>query len=93
MRSRRVGSSGQADRSFNVNSVAEGSTKTQVAQFTNVGDRPCIGSDTGNNQRQKYSTNGTCSSGSVPFFEVAVDKARQLHLERELNRCLSDSLE
>jgi hypothetical protein len=38
-------------------------------------------------------TNGTCGSGAVPCFEVAVDMARQLHLERELNRCLRDSLE
>jgi hypothetical protein len=73
--------------------VAEGSTKKQVAQFTNVGDHACIGSDTGNVERQEYSTNCTYESGTVPFFEVAVHKARQLHLERELNRCLRDSLE
>jgi hypothetical protein len=73
--------------------VAEASAKSQVAQFTNVGDHACIASDTGNVERQEYSTNGTCGSGAVPFFEVAVDKSRQLHLERELNQCLRDSLD
>ena len=67
--------------------------KTQVAQFTNVGDQACIGSDTGIVERQEYSTNGTCGNEAIPFIEVAVDKARQLHLERELNRCLRDRLE
>ena len=53
--------------------MAGGSAKTQVAQFTNVSNRLCIGCDAGNAERQQYSTNGTCGSGAISFFEVAVD--------------------